>query len=97
MAGGAYTQEAAFLDNWSQWLSPGAEDSQGTAGDLGAPRPFPSPFPNSPASPNVSLIEADRLCLLQPDTWDQEKDYGTDPPTCIRCTIVEGEGEQQDD
>jgi hypothetical protein len=26
--------------------------------------------------------------LLQPDAWDQEKDYCADPPTCIRYTIV---------
>jgi len=88
MADGAYSQETAFLDNWFQWLSPGAEDSQGTAGDPGAPRPLSSPFPDSPASPDVPLVKADRLCLLQPDAWDQEKDYGADPPTCIRYTIV---------
>jgi hypothetical protein len=37
MVDGAYSQGMASLDNWSQWLSPGAEDSQGTAGRTEAP------------------------------------------------------------
>jgi hypothetical protein len=36
----------------------------------------------------VHQVEVDRLCLLQLDDWDQEKDYSADPPICIRYTII---------
>ena len=56
--------------------------------DSGAPRPIYSPSSSIPTSPGLYQVEADRLCLLQPDDWDQEKDYSADPPTCTRDTII---------
>ena len=85
-ADGAYSQE--LLHTWDQWPSSEAEGSQGTILDPGAPRPIYSPSPSIPASPSVQQVEVDRLCLLQPDEWDQEKDYSADPPVCIRYTII---------
>ncbi|KAM0714164.1 hypothetical protein Q7P37_010313 [Cladosporium fusiforme] len=87
-ADGAYSQELTLLDTWDQLMSPEAECSQGTTVDPGAPRPIYSLSPSIPTSPNVHQVEANRLCLLQPDDWDQEKDYSADPPGCIRYTIV---------
>ena len=88
-ADGAYSQEFTLLNTWDQWLSPEAEGSQGTTVDPGAPRPIYSLSPSIPTSPSVHhQVEADKLCLLQPDDWDQEKDYSADPPTCIRYTII---------
>jgi hypothetical protein len=81
-ADGAYSQE--LLYTWDQWPSPEAEDSQGTILDPGAPRPISSLSPSTAASPSVQQVEADRLCLLQPDEWDQEKDYSADPPVYVR-------------
>jgi hypothetical protein len=83
-ADGAYSQE--LLHTWDQWLP--AEGSQGTTVDPGAPGPVYSLSPSIPTSPSVHQVEVDRLCLLQPDDWDQEKDYGADPPVCIRYTII---------
>ncbi|KAM0708546.1 hypothetical protein Q7P35_005198 [Cladosporium inversicolor] len=85
-ADGADSQEP--LHTWDQWLSSEAEGSQGTILDPGAPRPIHSLSPSIPASPSVQQVEADRLRLLQPDEWDQEKDYSADPPVCVRYTII---------
>jgi hypothetical protein len=87
-ADGAYSQDFPFLNTWDQWLSPEAEGSQGTTVDPGAPGPVYSLSPSIPTSPSVHQVEVDRLCLLQPDDWDQEKDYSADPPICIRYTII---------
>jgi hypothetical protein len=83
-----YSQELTLLENWDQWLSPGAGSPPGTTVDPGAPRPIYSLSPSILSSPNVHQVEANRLCLLQLDDWDQEKDYSADPPECIRYTIV---------
>jgi len=88
MADEAYSQELTLLENWDQWLSPEAGSPPGTAVDPGAPGPIYSLSPSRPPSPSVSHVEANRLCLLQPDDWDQEKDYSADPPICIRYTII---------
>jgi hypothetical protein len=85
-ADGAYSQE--LLHTWNQWPSPEAEGSQGITVDPGAPRPIYSLSPSIPTSPSVHHVDVDRLCLLQPDEWDQEKDYSADPPVCIRYTII---------
>jgi hypothetical protein len=87
-ADGAYSQDFPFLNTWDQWLSPEAEGSQGTTVDPGAPGPVYSLSPSIPTSPSVHQVEVDRLCLLQPDDWDQEKDYSADPPICVRYTII---------
>ncbi|KAM0703903.1 hypothetical protein Q7P35_008909 [Cladosporium inversicolor] len=88
MADEAYSQDLTLLENWDQWRSPEAGSPSGTTVDPGAPRPFTSPSPYAAASPSVSQIETDRLRLLQPNDWDKEKDYGADPPVCIRYTII---------
>jgi hypothetical protein len=87
-ADGAYSQDFPFLSTWDQWLSPEAEGSQGTTVDPGAPGPDHSLSPSIPTSPSLHQVEVDRLCLLQPDDWDQEKDYSADPPICVRYTII---------
>jgi hypothetical protein len=84
-ADGAYSQE--LLHTWNQWPSPEAEGSQGITVDPGAPRPIYSLSPSIP-TPSVHHVDVDRLCLLQPDEWDQEKDYSAEPPVCIRYTII---------
>jgi hypothetical protein len=83
-----YSQELTLLENWDQWLSPEAGSLPGTIVDPGAPRAIYSLSPSIPTSPSVSRVEANRLCLLQLDDWDQEKDYSVDPPECIRYTII---------
>jgi hypothetical protein len=88
MADEAYLQELTLLENWDQWLSPKAGSPPGTTADPGALAPFPSLSPSVAASQNMSDVEANRLCLLQPDDCDQEKDYSANPLICIRYTIV---------
>jgi hypothetical protein len=36
----------------------------------------------------VQQVDVDRLCLLQPDEWDQEKDHSADTPVRVRYTII---------
>lgn len=75
------------MEDWDWWRSPEV-GSSGTTVDPGAPRPIWSPSPFAPASPGVGDVEADKLCLLQANDWDPEKDYSANPPVCIRYTII---------
>lgn len=88
MADESYTQDMASMDSLDRWLAPEAAFSQGASVDPGAPLPLTSPSPGPISSLSIDGPTNDRLHFIQASEWEQEKDYNTDPPSCIRYTIL---------
>lgn len=89
MSDEAYAQDLApFADSLDRWLAPDVLYSQGTTVDPGAPYPILSPSPGSFRSTSADSAVPDKLRFVQSSVWDKEKDYTTDPPTCMRYTVL---------